>query len=217
MLTRRSAQEPSPDFARLMREGLAGDDDALQRLVDLMTPVVHVRVCRALRRRLHDARGRDLRQDLEDLTQDVFAALFAKQGKALRAWNADRGLSFLSFVGFLAEREVAMRLRTTKRNPWTEDPTATDELSRAIGCVPSHESQVESRDLLARLLEELVQWLTPEGRRYFQLLYVDERTVSEVAEASGTTADALYAWRSRLLKKVRKLREKLNTEGSLDD
>ena len=209
----RSTPLSDEDYAQLLSAGLDNDDAALRRLVDLMTPVVHVRVARALRRRLHDARGRDLRQDLEDLTQDVFAALFAKDGKALRAWNAERGLSFLSFVGFLAEREVAMRLRTTKRNPWTEDPTTMDALNRALGPSASTENYIESRDLLARLLEELRQWLTPEGQRYFQLLYVDERSISDVAATSGTTADALYAWRSRLVKKVRKLRDKIHSEG----
>jgi len=199
-------------FARLLDEGLTGDDAALRRLVDVMTPVVQVRVARALRRRIHDAKGRDLRDDCEDLVQDVFTALFAKQGKALRAWNAERGLSFLSFVGFLAERQVAICLRTAKRNPWTEDPTSMDDLNRAPEMSSSPERYLESRDLLAALLEELRQWLTPEGRQYFQLLYVDQQSIADVAQRAGTTTDALYAWRSRLVKKVRKLRDQMMQE-----
>lgn len=212
MLADRPETPSDEEYRRLLKTSLDGDDPSLRRLVELMTPVVHVRVARAVRRRVHEARGREVRQDLEDLTQDVFAALFAKNGKALRAWNPERGLSFLSFVGFLAEREVGMQLRTAKRNPWTEDPTADDALGRAMGPASSPERAVETRDLLHRLLEELRIWLTPEGRRYFQLLYIDEKSVTEVADAAGTTADALYAWRSRLVKKVRKLREKIGDD-----
>ena len=208
----RPVPETDRDYAKLLQDGLGGDDVALRTLIDLMTPVVHVRVARALRRRIHDARGRNLRQDLEDMTQDVFTTLFAKRGKALRAWNAERGLSFLSFVGFLAEREVAMRLRTAKRNPWTEDPTAADDLNKAAGLSDSPEGYIESRDLLATLWEDLRHWLTPEGRQYFQLLYVDQQSIADVAARAGTTTDALYAWRSRLVKKVRKLREKIDDE-----
>ncbi|MEO1334362.1 MAG: hypothetical protein AAFV29_01905, partial [Myxococcota bacterium] len=76
----------------------------------------------------------------------------------------------------------------------------------------SPERYLESRDLLAALLEELRHWLTPEGRQYFQLLYVDQQSIADVAQRAGTTTDALYAWRSRLVKKVRKLRDQMMQE-----
>ena len=201
-----------PDYVRLLEQGLAGDDAALTTLVDTLTPIVQVRVARALRRRRGQARGRDMREDLEDMTQEVFAALFERQGRALKAWDPTRGLSFLSFVGFLSEREVAMRMRTAKRNPWTEDPTTDSGLVRAVGAAGSMERDLESRDLLVRILADLKQWLTPEGRQYFQLLYIDQRPVAEVAATAGTTAQALYAWRSRLVKKVRKIRDERLSE-----
>ncbi len=206
----------SDDYAALLEAALRGEESALRHIVSLMTPVVHVRVARAMHRRQQEARGRDVRQDMEDMIQEVFAALFARDGKALRAWDAARGLSFLSFVGFLAEREVAMRLRNAKRNPWTEDPTTAEELNRIAGPTGSPDRYLESRDLLAYMLNEIQQWLTPEGRRYFQQLYVDQQPVAEVAERLGTTKNALYVWRNRLLKKVRAIRHQLNLEGHHD-
>ena len=194
------------DYRRLVKDGLDRDDAALRCLVDAMRPVVRTRVLRALRRRQAGARGRDVRQDADDLVQDVFAALFAKGAKALRAWEPHRGLSFLGFVGLLAEREVGMRLRTTKRHPWTEDPTSDDVLDGALGSMSTFETYLETRDALARILEQLMRWMTPEGQRYFQLLYVDGQSVQEVAQHAGTSADAVYAWRSRLMKKARALR-----------
>ncbi len=202
----RSDASDETNYCRLVELGLDCDDAALRTLVDAMRPVVRTRVLRALRRRQGSARGRDVRQDADDLVQDVFAALFAKGGKALRAWDAGRGLSFLGFVGLLAEREVGMRLRTTKRHPWTEDPTADDVLDGALGSMSTFETYLEARDALARILEQLMRWMTPEGRRYFQLLYVDGQSVQQAAVDAGTSADAVYAWRSRLMKKARALR-----------
>ena len=176
----------------------------MRKLVEEITPVVRARVLKILQRRAYRARGRDLKPDTEDFVQDVFAALFAHDGRAMRAWDKARGLSFLSFVGLLAEREVGMKLRTAKRNPWTEDPTTTETLDQAIGSTECVETYLESRDVLCRLLSELRNVLTPEGRHYFQALYIDGRSVREAALHIGTTADALYAWRSRLAKRMRR-------------
>lgn len=210
---------PEHELPDVLARALDGDAGALDTLVAALAPVVHVRVARALRRRQSEARGRAQRQDCEDLVQDVFATLFDRSAQALRAWDPDRGLGFLSFVGFLAEREVAMRLRSAKRSPWTEEPTEDERLhmvtdhAAMVQDAGRPEAYLESRDLLGRMLDELLTWLTPEGRHYFQLLYVEEKSVAQVAEESGTTTQALYAWRSRLSKKMRKLRDKIATEG----
>jgi RNA polymerase sigma-70 factor (ECF subfamily) len=55
--------------------------------------------------------------------------------------------------------------------------------------------------------------LSPQGRHYFQLLYVESRPVKAVAEETGTSMDALYAWRSRLGKLLRQLHGELVSEG----
>ncbi len=202
-----------PEIQALVARALAGDVVAMQQMIEGIAPVVQVRVARALLRRLSQARGRDLRHDLEDLVQEVFAALFANEGRALRAWNPERGLGFLSFVGFLAEREVGMLMRTRKRNPWTEDPTVDDTLATLGGCSESPENQIHSRDLLHRICERMIERLSPRGRRYFQLLYVDDQPVKVVAEQTGASSDALYAWRSRLGKLLRQLHAEIISEG----
>ena len=191
---------------------LAGGRDAMDALVRDLTPVIHVRVARALMRRRQQARGRDLRHDLEDLVQEVFAALFAKQGQALRRWDPDRGLSFVGFVGFLAEREVGMMMRTGKRNPWTEDPTADEFLVTLTGAGADDAARLESREMLARIAERLRERLSPRGRQYFELMYIENRPVQDIAERTGTTPGALYAWRSRVLKLLRDLKNELEAE-----
>ena len=51
---------------------------------------------------------------------------------------------------------------------------------------------------MSRLYERLRETLTPLGLRLFELLYVEERSVEEVCAATTLSADAVYAWRSRL-------------------
>src|SRR5215831_17740303 len=120
------------DCVGLVREALTGDQAALTRLVALLTPVIQARVARTLlahRPRLGG--GRDVRQEVEDLTQEVFLSLFVKDGQVLRSWEAGRGLSLQNFVGLVSERQVVSLLRSGKRNPWKEEPSPAEELDAA--------------------------------------------------------------------------------------
>jgi RNA polymerase sigma-70 factor (ECF subfamily) len=106
-----------------------------------------------------------------------------------------------------------MLMRTKKKNPWTEDPTMDDTLMHLSGVYESHEIRIESRDLLRRIADRLCERLSPQGRQYFQLLYVEDRPVNVVAEETGASTDALYAWRSRLGKLLRQLHYEIVSEG----
>jgi RNA polymerase sigma factor (sigma-70 family) len=193
------------ELRALIEGALSGSSEQAQALVEVMAPIVQVRVARTLWKRHQQARRRDPRQDLEDLVQEVFVALFAEGGRVLRSWDPARGLGFAGFIGFIAEREVAMRMRVMKKNPWTEDPTVSSSLFELSGTAPSLESRLEARDLVAQVLERMSDHLTPMGRHYFQLLWLEERSVQSVAEETGASLDSLYAWRSRLGKLLRQV------------
>lgn len=193
------AEEPTLDD---LERALAGDPAAILELVDHLTPVIQARVARSLLRRSH-LQAYDVRQEVEDLSQEVFVSLFADDARVLRSWDPERGLSLLNFVGFVAERQVASILRTGKRNPWKEDPTLTEELDGMDPAIDPHEAMV-SRDGLQRLLRRLEEQLSPLGRRLFDLIYLREHTVAEVACETGLGNDAIYTWRSRLRRLARK-------------
>jgi RNA polymerase sigma-70 factor (ECF subfamily) len=170
-----------------------------------LTPVIQARVARTLLARL--ARlggGRDVRQEVEDLTQDVFLSLFSRDARVLRAWDSERGLSLENFVGLVAERFVVSALRSGRRNLWKESPSLPEELERES---PERgpEAVTASREQLRLLLDRLREEVSPLGWRLFELLFVQELSLPEVKLASGLSDDAVYAWRSRLRRVAQRL------------
>jgi len=194
-----------------VQKAVAGEREALTRLVDALTPTIQARVARVLLRIRQRYQRRSVRQEVEDLTQEVFLVLFADQARVLRSWDRRRGLSLHGFVGLVAERRALSLLRTGKRNPWTEDPTLTDELDQA-SAAPGPEGIAVSKDLLTLLLRRLEETLSPLGRHLFELLYIQERTVEEVTSLTGMSRDAVYAWRSRLRRLSQRLLHEIGHE-----
>jgi RNA polymerase sigma-70 factor (ECF subfamily) len=184
-----------------VRSALSGDPAAVHWLVALLSPVIQARVVRALLRRAFG--GRSTRQEVEDMTQEVFVALFEDCGKVLRSWEPARGMSLANFVGLVAERQVAAILRSGRRSPWTEDPTLGEELERHRDDALGPEAQVASQQHLAVVLDRVRATLSPKGLDLLERLYVREETVESVCAATGMSHDAVYAWRSRLGKLVR--------------
>ena len=205
-----AAASRADDLRAYLRGALAGDVLAVRALVDSLAPVIQARVARSiLRSGTRRRQGRDLRQDIEDFTQEVFAFLFADGNKALRAWEPTRGLSLANFVGMIAEHQVASLLRSGRRSPWTDEPVADDDLHRAVGAVADADERVHSRELLGALDERLRAELTPRGAILFQLLLVEERPIEDVCQQTALNADAVYAWRSRLRKLVLRLADEI--------
>jgi len=198
------------DTESLLRRALAGEQTALTRLVAVLTPVIQARVARTLlSRKAQLSGGRSVRQEVEDLSQEVFLALFARDAHVLRSWEAERGLSLENFAGLVAERQVLSFLRSGRRNPQQETAWTEDEIDPpAPGSGP--EEVTAGREHLARLLDRLREEVSPLGYRLFHLLFVQELSLPEVRAASGLSADAVYAWRSRL----RRLAQKLLAEMS---
>jgi len=198
------------DSVDLVRAALAGDRAALARLVATLTPIIQARVARTLlARRSRLSAHRDVRQEVEDLTQETFLSLFDKQGHVLRGWDAERGLSLENFVGLVSERRVVSFLRSGRRNPRKEEPVSAETLDAAAPS-PGPEQTTASREQLRLLLERMRERLSPLGRHVFELLFVQELSLAETMATSGLSADAVYAWRSRLRRLARNLMAELS-------
>ena len=191
------------DTTNLVQEAAAGDAAATRALIAALTPLIKARVHRALRRR--SSVGRDVQQEIDDLTQDVFAALFSRDARVLRAWDPTRGLSLNNWVGMVAEREVSSIMRSHRRSPWTEEPTECDTFARSACDRPCPETRAVGRQVLEQLLGELRGRLSGKGRQMFALLMIEQRSVEEICTTTGLKRDAVYAWRSRLAKLAREV------------
>ena len=217
------------NFSRAdLQLALEGDKAYLATFVEESAPVIQSRVARALRRRSYQAAGRQIRQEIEDLSQEVFLSLFANNAKALHSWNPEKGLSLKSFVSLVADRQIASLLRTGKTNPWTEDPTLGPELEyhaetrgdlnlSVVGTGSSQhiepEKQVASAELLRNVVERLREQLSPQGFRLFQLFCVEGRDVKEICVEMNMTAAAVYKWRERLIQLARKIQQEILSEN----
>ena len=192
---------------------LAGEEAALTKLVDVLTPVVQARVARVLlHRRGFAAPGRDVRQEVEDLVQEIFLLLFDDGGKVLRGWEPQRGLSLMNFAGQVAERRTISILRSGRRSPWKEDPTLTEELDREDPRGDS-ERKAASREELRLLVRRLTEELSPLGWHLFDLLFLRDLPVDEVVRRTGRSSEAVYQWKSRLSRLARKILRELSESG----
>ncbi len=204
----------------LLTKAIQGNSVSIRHLIDELTPVVQTRIARTLLRWHHKKAISELRQEMEDLVQDVFVALFADDSAILRSWDKDRGLSLANFVGLVAERQTGATLRTGKRNPWRESPAEMNDLeinsirhgqsgSPAEGLSPdgdgTEEARLLSRQALQYLWQRLKEDLSPVGRRLFELLYVHGWSAQEVCAEMKMTPEAVWAWRSRLGKRARQI------------
>lgn len=184
---------------------VSGDRAMARCLLAALLPVIRVRVIRVLWRYRSLARRRDLAQEADDLAQDVLVHLFENGGRVLRAWDPERGLELVDFVGFIADRTAAGVLKSGKRTPWHDDPVAPEDLAAESTGAASPADLMLSRELGDRVYLALRAELTPLGATLFQRLFVDESDVESVCVALNMSRDAVYAWRSRLSKRIREL------------
>ncbi len=197
-----------------LRNGaLSGSREGTRALVAYVLPVVRARASRVLARS-GSRKGRDARQEVEDLAQEVFVALFEQDARTLRAWTPERGLSLLNFVGLVAERECCSVLRSGRRSPWRDGAEELEVIEHALPAEPAALERIISRDLLLALGDRLREQLSLRGLEMFERLLVQEESVESVSLALEMSADAVYAWRSRLGKLARSLLVELQPTSS---
>lgn len=196
----------------MIERALAGQRAPLRELVEVLTPPIQRRVARVLLRSVGGARRGQVRADVEDIVQHVLGFLFAADGHALRAWDAERGLSLPQYVALIAEREAISILRSKRRNPYTEAPMDAEALEARPSTLALPDSDVLTRQMTGTLLSRLRVTLSPLGVRVFERLFCDELSPDAVCAELGITSDALYAWRARIRKMARALANELSNE-----
>ena len=153
---------------------LDGDRRAVSAFVRVMTPIVQARAAKAMRG--FAVEGSRARQELEDMVQDTFLAIFANDSKLLRGWDPDRGLSFQNFVGLIAYRLALSKLRTQKSNPFNADPTMDEELEQGQEPEPAFDTALAQRDLMVKVVARVRAKLSPRPQPFHGTHHRRERS-----------------------------------------
>ncbi len=188
------------DDVALVRRALAPERVAQRELAARLLDPIHREVAIAMRRHAA-ARGRDGRQDVLDLVQDVLVSLFERDGQELRRWDPERGRSLESFVRLVARRKVARVLGQVRGNPWALAPVdaAPDQADDASL------QQIEQREALESILDGLYAGMESRDAELFELSFVDDLDSDEVGRRMGMSSGAVNAWRYRVRKAAQKL------------
>src|SRR5690349_14135258 len=172
------------DDERLVERALGGNRKALEELVKLLTPVIQARAARVVWK--YRGATEPLRQDVHDATQDVFAKLFAENGKILRDWDPGRGLSLRNFVGLVAIRQVLSKRRANGATMEATESIDTAVLPMVPPGLP--ESRLCDVDLVVKLLERFRGALSALGFEIFERLYLREQTTEQIEQDLGLSA-----------------------------
>lgn len=145
----------------------------------------------------------------EDIQQDVWERLLAKDRRILRAWDRRRGhfRRFLWLVAF----QAAMRVAPTQkllRLLWL-DPVDADVADQGASSLQAFERRIVARDLVAKLREATRTDRSPSDLALFDLLGQDEAS-KEIAKSLGVTPAAVHVRKSRLTKFLRAVLQDLD-------
>jgi len=172
-------------FVRLREPG---DQAAWQRFVDLYTPLLYRWACR---------KGLS-NHDAADLVQDVMVTLVQK----LPEFEYDPSKSFRSWLRTVTENRRRDLLRRRGAAPQTVGDAALAEVHMPDGDAAFWE--VEYRQaLVARALELMQDGFEPATWKASWALIVDGKSGADVAAEFGMSIAAVYAAKSRVLRRLR--------------
>ncbi len=175
----------------LVQQCLLGDEDAWDKTVEVITPVI-LSICRSMRLS-------------RDESLDIFGQVCYLLLKNLE--NLKSPDKLLSYVATTTRREIL----ATRRKAQTLEEFKNSGLSTAV---PQAESDPETSAERAQNLEILVAALLrlpePESRLIWHLfLDENEPTYEEISELLGRPVSSIGPTRARILEKLRKILRKM--------
>jgi RNA polymerase sigma-70 factor (ECF subfamily) len=136
----------------------------------------------------------------ETLTQECFL-------KAHRNWGSFRGeSSAMTWLMRIAINLQKDHWRNRRMQFWRQTRTNAVDLDEASEWLPSGESSLEQQLLAREQVKQVwqaVKGLSERQRTVFLLRYVEERELSEIAQATGLSEGTVKAHLSRALGRVR--------------
>lgn len=190
--------EPAPDFEGWIAAVREGDQGAARSLVDALFPLV-LKIVRAhLPRRTAE----------EDLAQEVFLKMFTRLDQY-------RGLMpFPHWVSRIAVTTCIDQLRHQRRRPELRWADLSETEAEVLDATMTDADGGRETDALAarELVRRLMEQLDPKDRLVLQMLDLEQKSVAEIAAATGFGQSAIKVRAFRARRKLRKLFERLEKE-----
>jgi len=197
---------PEQDDAVVMTRALAGDRAAQTLLVEMLRGPVQAQMLSFVR---HRGYTRDVPQRVADLTQDIFLYLFEDNLKVLRSWDPHFGVPLVRFITMVAKRK-AWGILNAKRHQLDFAPQAASQVLE----FSLHTNPLDGDDQWVRVaMTRVRESLSEKGQDVFDMLFRDQATVAEISARQNLTREAVYQWRSRLRRAIRRELNALQTEG----
>ena len=188
-----------PERDPLIDAALAGAPEARDRLFAAYAPAVHAAIARYL-----TLRGRGRVDLADDLTHEVFVALFLDDARRLRNFEGRNGCSFAGWLRVVAVRMTIDLLRRERRLvSLDDDGAAMTELRRTLRSDSADPARVAEGADAAAALRAAIDGLGAKDRLLVELHLLRGASLPAVAEALGVSANAAYVRKSRGLERLR--------------
>ncbi len=188
----------------LLQRCIDGDRRAWSALVDEFTRYVYYLIRLTARR--HAAEVDD--EEMADLHNDLFVALFEDDCRRLRAFRGDNGCSVRSWVRLITIRRTIDALRRRRRHVSLDATRDDDGAPREL----PDDGPDPLAALLARMaaekrerLDELTEELSSTDRLLLEMIYVHKMSADAIAGTLRIKKGALYTRKTRLIKRLRAL------------
>jgi RNA polymerase sigma-70 factor (ECF subfamily) len=136
-----------------------------------------------------------IREDVEDVFQEVFSALFKDGCKALRCFDPNKA-SFGTYLATIAKNTTINSCKMKNRN--------SVELTDAISGEPNeYEKDLENKDAVSKIKEALLAF-SAKDRLFYHLYFKENMPPDEVASLLGITIDTVYSKKAKIVDKLTK-------------
>lgn len=141
------------------------------------------------------------RDDLDDLTGDVWLTLLRDDMRKLRQYDATRGFRIASFLGLVATNVTIDHLRARQAEATPLDDVLEEFVS--LRAEPLRDT-VEEREEIELARQALAQ-LSCDERAFVVDCFRDERSPEEMAVALGVTTNTVYSRKFKIREKLQKI------------
>jgi RNA polymerase sigma factor (sigma-70 family) len=143
-------------------------------------------------------------EDLEDLHNTVFLALFEKECKKLSQYKGINGCSLATWIRIVAVRIVLnhIRKRGIDSMAWKERQVALEDLpelkSNGLEALTALEKAEQKR-----IIQERIQRLSARDRLFLNLHFIKGYSIKEVAEVMQLSAENAYTIKHRAINRLK--------------